>query len=66
MERLGCLDLLDPYQNVTVAVDLMGELMNRYGDVSVALTVYNRGHWPGYVTEYAMVVMQYAEELNYE
>lgn len=66
MERLGCLDLLDPYQNATVAVDLMGELMNRYGDVPVALTVYNWGHWPGYVTEYAQTVMQYAEELNDE
>ena len=65
MERLGCPDLLDPYQNVTVAIDLMGSLMTRYDDVAVALTVYNNGHYPGYVTDYAKTVMQYAEELNH-
>ena len=64
MERLGCLDLLDPFQNVTVAVDLLGELMDKHGDVAVALTVYNYGHYPGYVTEYATAVLNTAEGLT--
>lgn len=63
MKRLGCMDLLDPYQTVTVATDLLGELMGKYGDVAVALTVYNYGHFPGYVTEYATDVLNTAEEL---
>lgn len=63
MERLCCMDLLDPFQNVTVAADLLGELMDKHGDVAVALTVYNFGHYPGYVTEYATDVLNTAEEL---
>lgn len=63
MERLGCMDLLDPFQNVTVAADLLSELMDKHGDVAVALTVYNFGHYPGYVTEYATDVLNTAEEL---
>ena len=64
MERLGCLDLLDPFQNVTVAVDLMGELMDKHGDIAVALTVYNNGHFPGYVTDYAKTILNTAEGLT--
>ena len=64
MERLGCLDLLDPFQNVTVAADLLSDLMDKHGDVAVALTVYNYGHFPGYITEYASDVMQTAEKMR--
>ena len=64
MKRLDCLDLLDPFQNVTVAADLLSELMGKYGDVSIALTVYNFGHYPGYVTEYATAVLNTAEGLT--
>lgn len=64
MERLGCPDLLDPFQNVTVAVDYLAEkLDNHGGDLAKALTAYNKGHFPGYVTEYARDVMAKAEEL---
>ena len=44
MDRLGCTDLLDPYQNVTVGVDLLAYLIDSYGgDVGKALTAYNQG-----------------------
>lgn len=64
MQKLGCTDLLDPYQNVTVAVDFLCELLNRYGDMGKALTAYNRGHYAGTVTQYATTVMAKAEELT--
>lgn len=64
MERLGCTDLLDPFQNVTVAVDYLAENLDCHGgDMAKALTAYNKGHYPGYVTEYALAVLDMAEEL---
>lgn len=66
MQRLGCPDLLDPFQNVTVGVDYLAELLNRYGDIAAALTAYNRGHYAGTVTQYAWTVLAKAEELRGE
>lgn len=44
MERLGCTDLLDPCQNVTVGVDFLSELIAYYdGDVTKAVISYNMG-----------------------
>lgn len=43
MERLGCDNLLDPYQNVTVGLDLFGDLLKYYGNVEHALMAYNGG-----------------------
>lgn len=64
MERLGVTDLLDPYQNVTVGIDYLCELLNKYGDMEKSLTAYNRGHYSGTVTEYAKDVMEKAGDLN--
>ena len=63
MAKLGCPDLLDPFQNVTVAVDYLAENLNRYGSIEAALTAYNRGHYAGTVTGYARDVMAKAEGL---
>lgn len=44
MERLGCTDLFDPYQNVTVAVDILAEMLEHYnGNIEKAVTAYNMG-----------------------
>lgn len=44
MARLGCSDLTDPFQNVTVGVDILAELLNKYdGNISMALMAYNAG-----------------------
>lgn len=44
MASLGCTDLLDPYQNVTVGVDFLSELIAYYdGDVTKAVIAYNMG-----------------------
>lgn len=63
MERLGCPNLLDPYQNATVAIDYLAEQIDRYDDLSKGLVAYNRGHYAGTVTEYAKTVLAKAEEL---
>ena len=64
MQKLGCTDLLDPYQNVTVAVDYLAEQINRYGgDVAKGLTAYNKGHYSGKVTNYAKTVIAMAKEM---
>lgn len=64
MERLGCTDLLDPYQNVTVGLDYLAELLDKYGDIGKALTAYNQGSFKGTVTQYAKSVMEKGGELN--
>lgn len=64
MQKLGCTDLLDPFQNVAVGIDYLAEQLDRYdGDIAKALTAYNRGHYAGTVTQYARDVLAKAEEL---
>lgn len=58
MERLGVTDLLEPNGNFRVGCDLLSELYEKYNDWSFALTAYNMGHYPGYVTNYAKDVME--------
>ena len=58
MERLGVTDLFDPEGNFRVGCDFLAELYGKYGDWGVALTVYNRGHDPGFVSDYAYEVLE--------
>lgn len=58
MERLGVKDLLEPSGNFRVGCDFLAELYARYNDWNVALTVFNMGHDPGYITDYAKDVME--------
>lgn len=71
MSKLGCEDLLDPYQNVTVGVDLISELLDQRGSVEWALMAYNGG--PSYandmvkagkVSEYVEIVLGKMDELK--
>ena len=67
MTRLNCTDLLDPFQNVTVGIDYLAEMRDRYdGHIARALTAYNQGHYNGTVTDYALNVMNLADELRGE
>lgn len=61
MERLGVTDLMDPFGNFRVGCDYLAELLGTYCSVDIAVTVYNMGHSPGYVTRYGRDVMA-----NYE
>jgi soluble lytic murein transglycosylase-like protein len=63
MERLGCTDLLDPYQNVSVAVDYLAEQIDRYGSLEKGLVAYNKGHYAGTVTSYAKTVLAKSTEI---
>ena len=44
MERLNCPDMTDPYQNVTVGIDIIARKMAKYdGNPEMALMAYNAG-----------------------
>lgn len=65
MERLGCEDLLDPYQNVVVGIDYLAESIERYdGDIAKALVAYNQGSYYETITGYALDVLDMAGELR--
>lgn len=74
MERLGVTNLLDPYQNVLVGIDILAEKLDKYdGNVSMALMAYNAGdsgaynNWFAdgvYTNQYSENVMAYATSLT--
>ena len=65
MQKLNCTDLFNPYNNVTVGIDYLAELYNKYGnDYGKALTAYNRGHYAGFVTQYAKSVIENSERIG--
>lgn len=74
MDTLNCTDLFDPYQNVTVGIEILSDKLDIYGgDIGKALTAYNAGDtgaWNLYFSEgvtaspYAIAVMSYAENLS--
>lgn len=43
MDRLNCQNLLDPYQNVTVGIDLISELNEKGKSIEWVLMAYNGG-----------------------
>lgn len=68
MARLGCSDMYDPYQNITVGVDYISELIGRGKGLEWALMAYNGG--PSYankkvaagkVTGYASGILNLAD-----
>ena len=71
MDKLGCTDLLDPFQNVTVGIDLLAELIDENPDIYWVLMSYNGGRdyadarmESGNISEYAKYVVARASELN--
>lgn len=70
IEELGVTDLLDPYQNVTVGIHFLEELIwLGGGSIEWALMAYNGGHGLANkraesVVEYAEIVMSWAEEMR--
>lgn len=73
MDRLGVTDLLDPYQNVAVGIDLLAELMSEKKGTEWAVTAYNAGAGTadyhktiGTRTEYAESVLMLREMIECE
>lgn len=71
MKRLGCKNLLNPYQNVTVGIDYLAELLDRGKGLEWALMAYNGGpsyanklRAQGIVSKYAKAVIEYADSLE--
>lgn len=71
MEQYGCDDLRDPFQNVTVGIDIIADYIDKGYGVEWALMAYNGGGAyadrkleAGEVSEYAQRVMAYAESLK--
>lgn len=74
MNRLNCTDLFDPYQNVTVGMDFLSELIDEYdGNFHKALTAYHHGQKGAndkffgqgtYQTEYSLKVLETAEKIK--
>lgn len=71
MDILGCHDLLDPYQNVTVGITIISELIEKDRGLEWALMCYNGGSpyanekvAAGIVTDYVKLVYQYRDALT--
>lgn len=74
MIKLNCPDLLDPYQNVTVGMNYLAELIDKYdGNIHKALTAYHHGPTGAkdkffgqgtYQTEYSLKVLETTEKIE--
>lgn len=63
MQELGCEDLLDPYQNVTVGIDILETLSVTGKPIEWVLMAYNGGTKYAYQKEAAGEVSGYAKEV---
>ena len=76
MYHLNCTDLFDPKQNVTVGMDFLSELIEKYnGNTHQALTAYNHGEKGAndkffskgiYQSDYSRKVLETAEKIKGE
>ena len=71
MERLGCMDLFDPYQNIKVGIDYLCELINENPELYWVLMAYNGGAdyademiASGNISDYALEVVERAQQLT--
>lgn len=70
MDKLGCDDLLDPYQNITVGVAIVAQLKEQNPDLYWVLMAYNMGprkatnRWREWnFSDYAIEVAERASEI---
>lgn len=73
MKKLGCTDLRNPVQNVTVGVTLLSGLLKKYEDPDVALMAYNGGERyavrlarKGITSTYARTILKQAKKYEKE
>jgi hypothetical protein len=73
MERLGCHDLYNPYQNITVGIDYVAELKEENDDVIWVILAYRHGRdtatemfEDNILTWYVVDILEKASELQRE
>lgn len=72
MTRLDCLDLLNPYQNVAVGIDILSTYFEKYEDIAYVLMAYNGGESYAennmkngiYETDYTRYVLEKSKEYS--
>lgn len=71
MEELGCDDMLDPFDNVTVGIDFLDEMIDKGYGMEWALTAYNGGEIrahkfrdAGEISSYAAAVLEIAADIR--
>lgn len=71
MQELNCTDLLNPYQNIKVGVDILAELNGQNSNIHWVLMAYNSGATianeniaSGIITEYATSIIKRSNELK--
>ena len=52
LKNQGYTDLLDPYQNLEIGINIIADLLNRYEEEHIALSCYNKGE-NGFKKNYA-------------
>lgn len=74
MEKFGVTDLLDPKGNITVGIDYLSELFEKYHEINLVLMAYNMGEsgakklWEDgiYSSDYADYIMEREAEISLE
>ncbi len=71
MAELGCDDMLDPFDNVTVGIDFLDEMIDKGYGMEWALTAYNGGEIrahkyrdAGEISSYAAAVLEMAADIR--
>lgn len=72
MEKLNCMNLLDPYKNVTVGIDILSTYFEKYEDIAYVLMAYNGGESYAennmkngiYETDYTRYVLEKSKEYS--
>lgn len=72
-DLIGSRNLTDPYDNIQIGVEILEELIHKYGEVAPALMFYNAGYsekfgivayHDGAISDYADWILKRAEELE--
>lgn len=73
MDRLNCPDLLDPYQNVTVGIDILSDLLAKDKPIEWVLMAYNGGKAyanrnlkAGTISYYAKKVLEFQDNFEFK
>lgn len=73
MRELSCQNLLDPYQNILVGIDILSEYLEQGKSIEWALMAYNGG--PAYanrktakgeISQYVSEILKHKEDLYYD